>query len=80
MNSEEVEQALKFGSLWNNFMNKEANPEDYSTFYQVTKANKEKQFMEVLCVATKLSDVNNVFIKNCHICQHVALNLPLSSL
>lgn len=57
MDRDEIEKAIKYGSLWENFMHPDKKPDDYSVFYQVVKANKKQQTMEILFVATKLSDV-----------------------
>jgi type IV pilus assembly protein PilN len=58
MDDEEIQKALKFGSLWNNLMHSNQNPEDYSIFYQVIRRHKSHENMDVLFVATKLSDVS----------------------
>jgi type IV pilus assembly protein PilN len=57
MDDEEIQKALRFGSLWNNLMSSKHNPEDYSIFYQVIRRKKSHETMDVLFVATKLSDV-----------------------
>ncbi len=58
LKDKEIERALKYGSLWNNIMNNDSRPEDYSIFYQIIRRNKSSKSMDVLFVATKLSDVN----------------------
>ncbi|PIR39651.1 MAG: hypothetical protein COV35_03870 [Alphaproteobacteria bacterium CG11_big_fil_rev_8_21_14_0_20_39_49] len=58
LKDKEIEKALKYGSLWNNIMNRDSKPEDYSIFYQVIRRNKASKSMDVLFVATRLSDVD----------------------
>jgi len=58
LKDKEIEKALKYGTLWNNIMSQDTKPEDYSIFYQVIRRNKSTKSMDVLFVATKLSDVN----------------------
>jgi type IV pilus assembly protein PilN len=58
LKDKEIEKALKYGSLWNNIMSQDSNPDDYSIFYQIIRRNKSSHSMDVLFIATKLSDVN----------------------
>lgn len=58
MDDNEIGKALKSGSLWNNFMKTDKNPDDYSVFYQVISRDKSRDTMQILVVATKLSDIS----------------------
>jgi len=57
MDDEEIKSALRFGSLWNSFMSADEKREDYSIFYQVIRRQKSSDTMDVLFIATRLSDV-----------------------
>lgn len=58
MNDDEIKNSLKAGSLWNNFMNTDKSQNDYSIFYQVLRRSRSSETMDVLLVATKLSDIS----------------------
>ncbi len=57
MDDNEIKKALKFGSLWSQFMQQNNKPEDYSIFYQVTRRESKSESMDLVFVATKLSDI-----------------------
>jgi type IV pilus assembly protein PilN len=57
MNDKQIKNALQFGSLWNNFMSKDEDPNNYSIFYQIIRRKKNEDTMDVLFAATKLSSI-----------------------
>jgi len=57
MTDEEMKRAIETASLWENLVQME-DINDYSIFHQVIKRNSKKNTMEILFVASKLSDVN----------------------
>ena len=57
MTDEEMKRAIDTDSLWENLMQMD-DISDYSVFYQVIERNSKKNTMEILFVASKLSDVN----------------------
>jgi type IV pilus assembly protein PilN len=57
MTDEEMKRAIETGSLWENLVEMD-NINDYSVFHQVIERNSKKNTMEILFVASKLSDVN----------------------
>lgn len=57
MDDNEIKKALKFGSLWEQFTNPGEKQEDYSIFYQIVRRKKNEEMMQVLFVATRLSDI-----------------------
>ena len=59
MSEEELKQAIETESLWENLVIQITdNLNDYSIFHQVINRNSKKNTMEILFVASKLSDVN----------------------
>ena len=58
MTDEELNTAIKSDSLWENLVQLTDNLSDYSIFHQVVNRNKTANTMEILFVASKLSDVN----------------------
>ena len=57
MTDEEMKRAIETASLWENLVQME-DINDYSIFHQVIERNSKKNTMEILFVASKLSDVN----------------------
>ena len=57
MTDEEMKRAIETDSLWENLMQMD-DINDYSVFHQVIERNSTKNTMEILFVASKLSDVN----------------------
>ena len=57
MTDEEMKRAIETGSLWENLVEMD-NINDYSVFHQIIERNSKRNTMEILFVASKLSDVN----------------------
>ena len=66
MNDEELKKAIDTNSLWENLVQLTDNLDDYSIFHQVINRNPKDNTMDILFVASKLSDINNYtsIIKN----------------
>ena len=66
MNDEELKKAIDTNSLWENLVQLTDNLDDYSIFHQVINRNPKENTMDILFVASKLSDINNYtsIIKN----------------
>ena len=66
MKEEELQKAIETNSLWENLVQLTDNLEDYSIFHQVINRNQKDNTMDILFVASKLSDINNYtsIIKN----------------
>ena len=66
MKDEELEKAIETNSLWENLVQLTDNLEDYSIFHQVISRNQKDNTMDILFVASKLSDINSytTIIKN----------------
>ena len=58
MSEEELQRAIETDSLWENLVQLTDNLNDYSIFHQVISRNTKNNTMEILFVASKLSDVN----------------------
>ena len=58
MTDEELQKAIETDSLWENLVQLTDNLNDYSVFHQVINRNSKNNTMEILFVASKLSDVN----------------------
>ena len=58
MTEEELQKAIETNSLWENLVQLTDNLSDYSIFHQVINRNSKNNTMEILFVASKLSDVN----------------------
>ena len=58
MTDEELTTAIKSDSLWENLVQLTDNLSDYSIFHQVVNRNETANTMDILFVASKLSDVN----------------------
>jgi len=66
MTDEELTKAIDTNSLWENLVQLTDNLDDYSIFHQVINRNKKENTMDILFVASKLSDINSFtsIIKN----------------
>ena len=59
MTDEELATAIKSDSLWENLVQLTDNLDDYSIFHQVINRDSTANTMEILFVASKLSDINS---------------------
>ena len=59
MTDEELTKAIETDSLWENLVQLTDNLGDYSIFHQVIDKNKTANTMDILFVASKLSDINS---------------------
>ena len=59
MTDAELQKAVETDSLWENLVQLTDNLADYSIFHQVINRNEKDNTMEILFVASKLSDINN---------------------
>ena len=59
MTDEELNNAVKTDSLWENLVQLTANLDDYSIFHQVINRNPTENTMDILFVASKLADINS---------------------
>ena len=59
MADEELRKAIETDSLWENLVQLTDNLGDYSIFHQVIDKNKTANTMDILFVASKLSDINS---------------------
>ena len=66
MNDEELKKAIDTNSLWENLVQLTDNLDDYSIFHQVINRSPKDNTMDILFVASKLTDINNYtsIIKN----------------
>ena len=66
MKDEELQKAIDTNSLWENLVQLTDNLDDYSIFHQVINRNEKDNTMDILFVASKLSDINSYteIIKN----------------
>ena len=58
MSDEELQKAIETDSLWENLVQLTDDLNEYSIFHQVISRNNKTNTMEILFVASKLSDVN----------------------
>jgi len=58
MSDDEIKNAIEYDSLWNNILQLEEKLDDYSIFWQVIRRNSADNTMELLFVASKLSEIN----------------------
>ena len=58
MSDDELQKAIETDSLWDNLVQLADNLNDYSIFHQIINRNSKNNTMEILFVASKLSDVN----------------------
>ena len=59
MKEEELQKAIETNSLWENLVQLTDDLNDYSVFHQIISRNPKSNTMEILFVASKLSDVNS---------------------
>ena len=59
MTNEELTKAIETDSLWENLVQLTDNLSDYSIFHQLINKNKTANTMDILFVASKLSDINS---------------------
>ncbi len=59
MSDEELKKAIDTDSLWENLVQLTDNLNDYSIFHQVINRDKTGNTMDILFVASKLSDINS---------------------
>ena len=59
MTDDELQKAIETDSLWENLVQLTDNLNDYSIFHQIINRNSKTNTMEILFVASKLSDVNS---------------------
>ena len=59
MKDEELKKAIETNSLWENLVQLTDNLDDYSIFHQVINRNDKENTMDILFVASKLSDINS---------------------
>ena len=59
MTDEELQKAIETNSLWENLVQLTDNLNDYSIFHQVINRDKTGNTMDILFVASKLSDINS---------------------
>ena len=66
MKDEELNKAIETNSLWENLVQLTDSLEDYSIFHQVIDRNVKENTMDLLFVASKLTDINSYtsIIKN----------------
>ena len=66
MKDEELSKAIETNSLWENLVQLTDSLEDYSIFHQVINRNQKDNTMDILFVASKLTDINSYtsIIKN----------------
>jgi len=58
MTDDELQKAIETDSLWENLVQLTDNLNEYSIFHQIISRNSKNNTMEILFVASKLSDVN----------------------
>ena len=58
MTEDELQKAIETDSLWENLVQLGENLNDYSVFHQVINRDTKQQTMEILFVASKLTDIN----------------------
>lgn len=58
MTDEEIESAIQYDSLWNNILQLDEKLDEYSIFWQVIRRDTSNNTMELLFVASKLSEIN----------------------
>ncbi|MDC3065611.1 pilus assembly protein PilM [Candidatus Pelagibacter sp.] len=66
MKDEELNKAIETNSLWENLVQLTDSLDDYSIFHQVINRNQKDNTMDILFVASKLTDINSYtsIIKN----------------
>ena len=56
---EQLQKAIDTNSLWENLVQLTDNLDDYSIFHQVINRNEKDNTMDILFVASKLTDINS---------------------
>lgn len=59
MSEQEIKSAIEFDSLWSNIIQLADKLQEYSIFWQVIRRNTAENTMELLFVASKLSEINH---------------------
>ena len=59
MKDEELQTAIDSNSLWENLVQLTDNLDDYSIFHQVINRNQKENTMDILFVASKMTDINS---------------------
>ena len=59
MKEDELQKAIETNSLWENLVQLTDNLDDYSIFHQVINRNEKDNVMDILFVASKLTDINS---------------------
>ena len=59
MSDEEIHSAIEYDSLWSNIIQLAEKLEEYSIFWQVIRRNTSDNTMELLFVASKISEINH---------------------
>jgi type IV pilus assembly protein PilN len=59
MTDEELDQAIKTDSLWDNVVQLPGDIDDYSIFHQIIKRHNNENLMDLLFVASKMSDIED---------------------
>lgn len=59
MSDEELQEAIDTDSLWGNVVQLSESLDDYSVFWKVIKRHPKENMMDILFVASKLSDIEN---------------------
>lgn len=59
MSDEEIDSAIQYDSLWSNILQLEEKLDEYSIFWQVIRRNTAENTMELLFVASKLTEINH---------------------
>tara|TARA_Y100001960_G_scaffold313481_1_gene376467 strand:+ start:1336 stop:2973 length:1638 start_codon:yes stop_codon:yes gene_type:complete len=59
MTDEELDEAIKTDSLWDNVVQLPGDIDDYSIFHQVIKRHNNENLMDLLFVASKMSDIED---------------------
>ena len=62
MKEEELNKAIETNSLWENLVQLTDSLEDYSIFHQVISRNQKENTMDILFVASKLTDINSCLL------------------
>lgn len=57
MSDSQLEYQLKEGNLWNDYVDNQSLQDDYSVFYEITRRNLKNPTMDVVFIASKLSDI-----------------------
>ena len=58
MDEAEIDSAIEYDSLWENVLHLDEKLDEYSVFWQVIQKNPSTNTMELLFVASKLSEIN----------------------